>query len=622
MKNNSVVALAVGCLVCFAALAWGQETPGGLIDAKKTFGLIGDGKADDTKALKEALWSRQPIFIPKGTYRFTQPLRVRSGARIHGGGGGWNPQGQTTFLYDGPKGGKAITFLNAHFAQMRQVNVNANRKAAIGIYWQYSANEAGLEDVAVVGALEHGFYITRTWYARFNRLVVRDCLGSGITIDRKHFTNYAKGPVNDVTFSQCRSSSNGEDDMYDGEKVFDVGYGVGLFGYHTAVNFIACSFEGNGGAGVYIQDGQNHVSFRDCYFEQNAQASVRKAMKLYSGGKRLGEAHYDKAEPTGRWASIIANTSGHQFGTLFDNCYIHGSNGIWLRGADAGQKIMFRLMGHPSVIWSEHGRWELVDSTAPPLAAAAGLIVRTKSSGDRWMLPKGVKPTPGGHPGHAVTDGVRRVYPAPAGGLELFVDTDAGSDANDGRTAERAWKSLAKAVGMFSHTTLDTPCTIHLRGAAPAAFELRGVKGSGRLVLKCDTAATLKRGLLVDTACRFEIDGGDKLVARKLRIVNSANIHLNKMTFEAGDAEGALIATGGGSHVAVSACRLAASGDGRKATGIAADSGARIYITGSRPSGLKLDVMAASGAEVKITAADFEHWTNLATPGGRVTFVE
>lgn len=54
----------------------------------RSFGAIGDGVADDTKALQAALDASEVVFLPHGTYRITDTLRPRSGTHLYGEGMG------------------------------------------------------------------------------------------------------------------------------------------------------------------------------------------------------------------------------------------------------------------------------------------------------------------------------------------------------------------------------------------------------------------------------------------------------------------------------------------------------------------------------------------------------
>lgn len=67
--------------------------PGKHFDAKQDFGAKGDGQADDTAALQQAIAAAQAFgeeaiaYLPTGTYRITQPLELNGGGYRFGGTG-------------------------------------------------------------------------------------------------------------------------------------------------------------------------------------------------------------------------------------------------------------------------------------------------------------------------------------------------------------------------------------------------------------------------------------------------------------------------------------------------------------------------------------------------------
>jgi len=345
-------------------------------NAAALYNLVGDGEADDTAGIQKTFKHRGPIYLPPGEYRITQPIQVAAKTRVYGGGGAWNAKGQTVIRYDGPEGGHVLNVENAHFFQMRQVVVNGGGKAAIGVYWNYSVNETLLEDVAITGTLEHGLYVTKTWYANFTRLVVRNNQGNGITLDRNHDPELAKGAINDVTFFRCRASHNGENGEYDGRANIATGYGFGSFHYNNMVNVIGCSFEMNGGPGVYLAGAAGMIRFAGCYIEQNSRA-----LNKHEPDNFL--ARPDRPS-VGYRADIIDDTT-ETSGVVFDTCYMHGNGGIWLRGAAGGrQKTVFRHVMHPTVIWAEHDGWQWDNDWKPPVADQPGVIYREDGGTGQW----------------------------------------------------------------------------------------------------------------------------------------------------------------------------------------------------------------------------------------------
>ncbi len=100
----------------------------------RSFDAKGDGRTDDTQALQEAFSQVKPgttVYLPAGTYRITETLRVKGpavGVSIIGHGR------DTTLLWDGPAGG--ILFQDDGISSSKIVGLNfeGQGKAAIGFH--------------------------------------------------------------------------------------------------------------------------------------------------------------------------------------------------------------------------------------------------------------------------------------------------------------------------------------------------------------------------------------------------------------------------------------------------------------------------------------------------------
>jgi hypothetical protein len=55
-----------------------------VLDLRSDFGAVGDGIADDTDALQDALDTGQPVSVPVGVYRITDTVDLRSGSELSG----------------------------------------------------------------------------------------------------------------------------------------------------------------------------------------------------------------------------------------------------------------------------------------------------------------------------------------------------------------------------------------------------------------------------------------------------------------------------------------------------------------------------------------------------------
>lgn len=545
-------------LIAFTPVDAGESSPASnWIDAKETFGLVGDGVADDTAGIQAMFQTQRPVFLANGIYRITKTISGRSSTQIHGGSGGFTAKRQSTILYDGPEGGIALRIENCSFFTMRHITVDGAGKAGIGVYWCYTTNESSMENCSIIRTKRHGLFVTKTWYAHFNRLCVRNNQDRGITLDREGDTepNLGKGAIKHVTFFECRSSNNGARTDYDGNTIVDTGYGFGSFGCNMAINVIACVFGANGGPGVYLAGHPVNITISGCYFEQNGLAVERRYKRYRTTYGKGWEHNKDHAPLLGRMAHIIEDTEW-PWSVVFDNCYCLGGSGIWLRGQGNNNPIEFRNLARPTVVWSEHGNWVMINSSTTPVAGRPGIIRRGKDGTRHLFDPV---PGPSGHPGYVMLNGVCRLWPHSPDGLALFVDTDAGNDRSDGRTPETAWKSLGKATRMLSNTTLDTPVTINVAGTTATSLDLHNVSGIGIITIECDSALSMDEARAANVLCRLVLKGNDKLAMQKLRLARCLDVEITDVAFKADDDEGALVCEGS-SGVTVKRCAATSTG--------------------------------------------------------------
>jgi len=593
-----VVALACYLILGLIGVAAAQ-VPRRQLNIIDDFGAVGDGVADDTEALQQAIDSRQDIYIPKGTYRFTETLHIKKDTRLAGFGGGWKASGQSTLLYDGAAGGTALSAIKGGYFQMRRICLDGNRKAAIGIYWEYFTSHSLLEDVGITRTTEHGLFITKTYYANFVRLNVLYNLGNGVTLSNK------VGPVNYLNFTSCRFSNNGTDNEYDGIKNIAVGYGFGTINAGTCINLIGCVFEGNGGAGLYREGIGSNVLVSGGYFEQNARAAIQRDRDANGEDALLNKDR----PPSGYWASIIENSSGN---SVYDTAWLHSKNGIWLKGAGT-RPIQFRNCPGGLVIWAEHGNWEWTNSSgATKVSRLPGVIYRPQGGYYTWWNSEG---TPSGHPGHRIAGGVRYVMPAPTEGLTLYVDSDNGNDDHDGRTPEQAWQSLQKVADLLRNCTVDNVIRVRVAGTEELAdVDFSNITGAGEVHITGAERANLGKVSVANVGARLRLEGG--IVINSLDIDRCQQIELGGLYFTGPSDTGARLRVFGASNVNVSGCTF--RGDEGVALGVGTYENSRVYLGGCSIYSVTegKGIVANHGAVV--TTRDITNTRGTSTNGGRI----
>ena len=511
--SGAFVTMAIAVGLAASAAATADAPADRMLDIKADFGAVGDGAADDTEALQKAFASQdRAVHIPAGIFRFTETLKARKGAKIYGQGGHWKGgKYSTVLLYDGPAEGTAIEAKDVEFFQMRQVTVSGNKKAAVGILWEHARMECLLEDVAIRETTKDGLVISRSYWSYFNRLAVMGNLGNGVTVDQR------ASSVNYVNFTDCRFSHNGEHwkyrssftdfpDRFYGPDNLAAGYGFGFFGAGVVCNLVNCCFEQNGGPGLYIGGWARNFRVAGAYFEHNA---LHVSRPVWTNGELLWDKN---RKDRVRFPSIILDIDGgslpggrlKQYGIVFDNVYIHRWDGIWLRGAGRGAPIQFRNVYEPVVVWAEHGNWRWIDSDpSTQLSRLPGIHWRPKGEYYRWWPAEGIA---SGHPGIRIESCVRTVFPSSEAGITLYVDTDNGNDAHDGRTPEQAWRTLEKAARLFRNCTVDTPFIVVVKGSNVEATQFANIEGIGALTIELEDPAAADAITARNVDCDFRVE--------------------------------------------------------------------------------------------------------------------
>jgi hypothetical protein len=251
----------------------------------KDFGAVGDGVADDTVSLQNALNSNQLIFLPKGNYRITSSLIIdpvvnrNSGfvgqtsiseypTTTEPGGPTWNGNEEVVITYDGPASTitpiiqasaepvgtqVAQTFGNTIFGfRLESVVLDGNDKAGFGLY-AIRLSEPEVQNVIVTRTTQHAFYIDQAYSGRYEKINAFKNNGCGISVGRGTLDyGWTAGRfVNAVYFSDLYAAANGADKTFDETTNPEWGYGIGLW-LHRGNVVTAYTSENNDGVGIYL----------------------------------------------------------------------------------------------------------------------------------------------------------------------------------------------------------------------------------------------------------------------------------------------------------------------------------------------------------------------------------
>ncbi|QDV66002.1 glycosyl hydrolase family 28-related protein [Crateriforma conspicua] len=80
------------------------QSPGAVNVAEPPYGARGDGRNDDTEAIQRAVDENRIVFLPKGVYKISRPIRLRSDTALIGVG--------RCYTWIEPLGGKRSAFVN------------------------------------------------------------------------------------------------------------------------------------------------------------------------------------------------------------------------------------------------------------------------------------------------------------------------------------------------------------------------------------------------------------------------------------------------------------------------------------------------------------------------------
>lgn len=226
---------------------------------------IGDGVSDDTLRIQNLIDNFDNIFIPAGTF-LVSTLNLKPGKHIFGSGK------HCSVLKGNSAGGKIINCVcdSTGYEQYKihDLKINGNLLSDFGIYICRTATSvhdtwANVYNLHITKCRQNGIYVgSQIRESYFDTIVIRDCLGNGITVDDgatdNVFTNivshnnekngfYINGSNN--RFVSCKAFWNGRNNNAEQSQRYS-GYYITKY-----VNkFTCCDAQENALHGFHIKD--------------------------------------------------------------------------------------------------------------------------------------------------------------------------------------------------------------------------------------------------------------------------------------------------------------------------------------------------------------------------------
>ena len=178
---------------------WVRQFDGGVLNAH-WFGAVGDGVADDTEALQKAIflasgWGGgaydidnsipKTVYIPRGTYRITDSLRITQMQYIIGDGYGGGSSKSTEILCDfknfsPPSDNYSNTYEGHPSIVLDKKPMLYNIKMANYIKIEGIKFNANFKDV-------YGIHLNDFYYSKLDTISIVNCLNSGLTFMTAQF---------------------------------------------------------------------------------------------------------------------------------------------------------------------------------------------------------------------------------------------------------------------------------------------------------------------------------------------------------------------------------------------------------------------------------------------------
>lgn len=258
--------------------------------------------------IQKAISQRGKVFLPKGEYAIASPIEMTNRASLEGELALWNPSGAgvTSLKWIGPNGGVMIQAATKPFGTpstsslsavgLRNITLNGNNTAGIGLYINYTSNESIYYNVTAIGCNLFGFLIGKVWYGYFEKLVARNCNGIGIAIGENYLGTYDNIAVNGCVFRDIRAAQCGQ-----------------AFNASTAPTGFDLSLNPTGGCGILVRS-QASTGYEGLLGESCYGPGLTIACTSYTG-QTLTNVYIEGNMPT----AVADGTSTERFGVLVYN---------------------------------------------------------------------------------------------------------------------------------------------------------------------------------------------------------------------------------------------------------------------------------------------------------------
>ena len=289
----------------------GKVDKGSLVTSVKDFGAVGDGTADDTAAIQNAINSLPlnpagdgilsplgyanggTIYIPRGRYKVSSTLTLRRGVRITGEGRessqliSYAADSVLKYLDSGRYVQDEIVVENLSIWQ--HASVTPTSGAAIEVsFGSVSPPSTNLvcQNLIINGGYR-GVMLGAGVWSSMDNCNVSNCVTNGVEIQ---LTNGAQSaPTTSTTFKNCYSSSNGA-----------AGFCINGASY---TSLVGCASDSNGTYGYYLNAG-NAGSLYACGAEENT----------------LGGAYLKNTTGAVINLNVMHTTSGVKHGVTLEAC--------------------------------------------------------------------------------------------------------------------------------------------------------------------------------------------------------------------------------------------------------------------------------------------------------------